>query len=47
MKLTSKLNNSETVIQLKLNQIIEWDIPMNDYAKDGGKELFTKMYCVL
>ena len=23
----------------------EW--PIDDYAKDGGEELFTKMHCVL
>ena len=22
-------------------------LPIDDYAKDGGKELFTKMHCVL
>ena len=25
---------------------IEWHLEIDDYAKDGGEELFTKMHCV-
>ena len=30
-----------------LPYIMQGSQAINDYAKDGGKELFTKMYCVL
>ena len=26
---------------------IQWESTKDDYAKDGGEELFTKMHCVL
>ena len=31
---------------MKLRTKIKWRL-IDDYARDGGKELFTKMHCVL
>ena len=32
---------------LEFSGLTDKVLPIDDYAKDGGKELFTKMHCVL
>ena len=33
--------------EVSFKQISALQIAIDDYAKDGGEELFTKMHCVL
>ena len=39
--------NGKTKPPLNLKSFIHLTVRARDYAKDGGKELFTEMHCVL